>query len=63
MVDFEKCEIHGVLTFVASAVAVALTPLSAQQPSKPAATKAKSFATPKTPWGDPDLRGVYTNND
>jgi hypothetical protein len=52
-----------VLTFVASAVAVALTPLSAQQPSKPAAAKAKSFATPKTPWGDPDLRGVYTNND
>jgi len=23
----------------------------------------KSFATPKTPWGDPDLQGVWTSDD
>jgi hypothetical protein len=23
----------------------------------------KAYKTPKTPWGDPDLQGVYTNND
>jgi len=34
-------------------------PKSAQAPK--AATKA--FATPKTPWGDPDLQGVWTSDD
>src|SRR6185312_16868282 len=24
---------------------------------------AKGFATPKTPWGDPDLQGVWTTDD
>src|SRR6185295_1192080 len=34
--------------------------------SKPAAAKAakaESWKTPRTPWGDPDLRGVYSNGD
>ncbi len=47
---------------VTSAIAVGVASISAQQPAKPAA-KAKSFVPAKTPWGDPDLRGVYTNND
>src|SRR5262245_58233100 len=24
---------------------------------------ATSYAAPKTPWGDPDLQGTYTNSD
>ena len=41
-----------------------MTPLAAQTPSKPVTPVAgRAYVTPKTPWGDPDLRGVYTNND
>jgi hypothetical protein len=25
--------------------------------------KKSNYATPKTPWGDPDLQGIYTSND
>jgi hypothetical protein len=32
------------------------TPASAKKP-------AKAWTAPKTGWGDPDLSGVYTNND
>src|SRR6478735_8505248 len=35
-------------------------------PATPAAGKkapAKAWTAPKTGWGDPDLSGVYTNND
>ena len=47
-----------------TAIALAAVPLSAQSPAQPAPGKApKPYVTPKTPWGDPDLRGVYTNND
>jgi hypothetical protein len=44
------------------AVAAAPSVLQAQIP----ATKApatKSFTPAKTPWGDPDLQGIYTNKD
>jgi hypothetical protein len=27
------------------------------------ARSGKAYALPRTPWGDPDLHGVYTNND
>ena len=33
------------------------------KPGAPKAAAAKVYKTPKTPWGDPDLSGVYTNND
>ena len=34
----------------------------AQTPAKvPAKTSTKRYAPPKTPWGDPDLQGNYTN--
>jgi hypothetical protein len=26
-------------------------------------TAARPYAAPKTPWGDPDLQGIYTNKD
>jgi hypothetical protein len=49
---------------VATLLALSATSLGAQTPVKPAsATPARPYVAPKTPWGDPDLRGVYTNND
>src|SRR5947209_10677075 len=39
----------------------------ARKPDAPAAAKqtppAKSWAVPKTPWGDPDLQGTWTSDD
>src|SRR6266436_5095100 len=39
----------------------------ARKPDAPAAPKttpaAKSWAVPKTPWGDPDLQGTWTSDD
>src|SRR5881394_3912218 len=38
--------------------------VSGQSPAaKTAPIKAKGFTTPKTPWGDPDLQGVWTSDD
>jgi hypothetical protein len=39
--------------------AVAVTTVSAQQPDAKTATTAKVWKQPKTPWGDPDLQGVW----
>jgi hypothetical protein len=38
---------------------------AAQTPTSVKATSAtaKKYTPPRTPWGDPDLHGVYTNND
>jgi hypothetical protein len=51
-------------------VAVVLLPgatgrVAGQAPAGKAAPAkaAKSFVTPKTPWGDPDLQGVWTSDD
>jgi hypothetical protein len=44
--------------------AICLAPLSASgQTPTPAKKPAKTWTPPKTGWGDPDLSGVYTNND
>ena len=58
------------ITFARAAVAVTVTALSVslaavQSSSKPAATKAapKTYTPGRTPWGDPDLQGIYTNKD
>jgi hypothetical protein len=54
----------GAAIFVMAAVpAIGQTakPATKTAPSKAAA--AKTYKTPKTSWGDPDLAGVYTNND
>ena len=31
--------------------------------SRPSASSSRKYVAPKTPWGDPSLSGVYTNND
>jgi hypothetical protein len=56
------------LTLRAAVLLMAATPAIAQTapPSRPSAAparQARTYKTPKTAWGDPDLSGVYTNND
>ena len=49
-----------------STVAVfAANPAAEQTPARAAgaATTAKPYVAPKTPWGDPDLQGGYSNKD
>src|SRR6187455_927211 len=37
---------------------------AAQQPAAGAAAKvSRAWKAPRTPWGDPDLQGIYTNRD
>jgi len=50
-----------ILSIGAAALTLAI-PTFAQAPAKPVAA-AKAYTAPKTPWGDPDLQGVYTNKD
>jgi hypothetical protein len=57
-----------ILVSIAAAVVVSGLALHAQAPqhgaSSPAAKPAKPAYVPaKTPWGDPDLQGTYTNKD
>jgi hypothetical protein len=40
-----------------------LTAQSGASASKAGKPSAKSFSTQKTPWGDPDLQGVWTSDD
>jgi len=44
----------------ASAAAIAVTVTLAAQPSRPASASAR-YTPPKTPWGDPDLQGVWND--
>ena len=48
-----------------SIVYLSTAALVAQTPTKtPVATKgSKTYTPPRTPWGDPDIAGVFTNND
>ena len=48
----------------AAALTIAI-PAFAQGPARPVAPKAaaKAYTPVKTPWGDPDLQGIYTNKD
>src|SRR4029450_10989907 len=50
---------------VSAAVAMVLMTAvvaGAQTPAKaPAKTSTKTYVPPRTPWGDPDLQGNYTN--
>jgi hypothetical protein len=47
-----------VLAFVSASIpTVAQTPVTAKK------TPAKAYTPARTPWGDPDLAGVYTNKD
>jgi hypothetical protein len=55
------------LSVVLTGVMVGLVPSSvevaAQASSGPAGGPAAKRSVPRTPWGDPDLQGIYTNRD
>ena len=45
----------------AGAILLAATPMAQQRTiTRPGAAK---WSAPRTPWGDPDLQGIYTNKD
>ena len=50
-------------TFIAltSAALLTVSLVHAQAPASNA--QASSYSAPKTPWGDPDLQGTYTNSN
>ena len=52
------------LAGTAAVVWLAVAPIAGQS-AQPAAkgAPAKGFAAPRTPWGDPDISGIYTNKD
>ena len=37
--------------------------LVADQSTAPGSTSTRGWTPPRTPWGDPDIQGIYTNND
>jgi hypothetical protein len=49
------------MTAAASILLLTALPAIAQAPKSPSA--AKTWAQPKTPWGDPDLQGTWTSDD
>ena len=51
------------LAVVTAIAGLAVVPVAAQAPKPAAKAPAKAFTPAKTPWGDPDLSGVYTNKD
>ena len=56
---------HGLVAAMAVASLMAIPVAAQQKPAagaKPAA-RAKAYTVPRTPWGDPNIAGVLTNND
>jgi hypothetical protein len=56
----------GALRFILATAMVTLLAhigIAGQQPKKALANGRASWAPPRTPWGDPDLQGTYTNKD
>ena len=49
-------------TYVALTSAALLT-MTSVYAQAPAARASSSYSAPRTPWGDPDLQGTYTNSD
>ena len=49
-------------TFIALTSAALLT-VSLVHAQAPASNTKGSYSAPRTPWGDPDLQGTYTNSD
>src|SRR5436309_15059764 len=43
------------------AATLVTTPLSAQTRKTPTTPVSKKWTPPRTPWGDPDLQGTYSN--
>jgi len=53
----------GAVVVVAGLAWAAVAPLAAQTaPKRPPAAKA-GWIAPRTPWGDPDISGIFTNKD
>src|SRR5712692_756023 len=56
----KRLALMGTIAVVAAVVCLAPEPVAGQAP--PAASKTKAWTPSKTPWGDPDLQGVWTNH-
>ncbi len=52
-----------VLAAASAVVMLASAPVFGQGGQAPKVGKAETYKAPKTGWGDPDLQGVFTNND
>src|SRR5262245_955733 len=46
---------------VASVVALLLVPLAAMAQARPSQSRAAKWEQSKTPWGDPDMQGIWNN--
>ncbi len=54
----------GIVVVSAAVVAaMAASPEAQQAPARGTAATAKPYVPPRTPWGDPDIQGGYTNKD
>ena len=56
----------GGTTALVAAFAFSYTPVAGQSSTSPAtsrAAEARSWSPPRTPWGDPDIAGIYSNSD
>ena len=51
------------IVVVATMLAALAAPLAAQAPRPAGNNTAAAWTPPKTPWGDPDLQGIYTSDD
>src|ERR1051325_5895757 len=59
---------HAAVMFIIAMIVLAALPASAQAPKAAPAPAAKApagkaWAPVKTPWGDPDLQGIWTSDD
>jgi hypothetical protein len=60
----KRLGVMSTLALVAAIAALGVVPLAGQSAAaKPGGKAAKNYTPAKTPWGDPDLSGVYTNKD
>src|SRR4051795_6095863 len=55
--------VYGLCAAAFCAATVSAQAPSAKTSSPPARVSTKAYTPPKTPWGDPDLQGTYTNKD
>src|SRR3977135_1587552 len=51
------------LTMIAIALATTTLTFAQSGAGKKPASSAKAYTAPRTPWGDPQLEGVYSNDD
>src|ERR1700689_2144205 len=50
------------LIALACAASLVTAPIAGQAPAATKAKTAKAYMPPKTPWGDPDLEGIWPGN-